>query len=138
MIELNVLANELIRIAQNENDVFGGDLMTNFRLQKLLYYEQGFHLAAFSVPLFKENIEAWEHGPAIPEIDGKFNGKDRHGILSDPELEIPVFENDCEKDLFYSVAKLFGQYSSAGLKNMTREESPWTETRIGQVINHKS
>jgi uncharacterized phage-associated protein len=40
-----------------------GDLMTNLKLQKLVYYAQGFYLAMMDSPLFNEPIEAWEHGP---------------------------------------------------------------------------
>ena len=44
------------------------ELMSNLKLQKMLYYEQGFHLAAFDTPLFDENIEAWMFGPVVPEV----------------------------------------------------------------------
>lgn len=40
-----------------------GDAMTQLKLQKLMYIAQGIHLALYDVPLFKEEIEAWQHGP---------------------------------------------------------------------------
>ena len=45
-----------------------GDLMTNLRLQKLLYFAQGWHLARFGRPLFDASIEAWPYGPVVPEV----------------------------------------------------------------------
>ena len=33
------------------------------KLQKLLYYMQGYHVGALAQPLFPEDIEAWAHGP---------------------------------------------------------------------------
>lgn len=30
--------------------------MSNMKLQKMLYYQQGFHLAYFKTPLFDEDI----------------------------------------------------------------------------------
>ena len=38
------IANELLKRAADNG---GGDLLTNLKLQKMLYYEQGFHLAYF-------------------------------------------------------------------------------------------
>src|SRR6185437_3402754 len=49
-----------------------GDAITNLKLQKLLYYAQGWHLALYDKPLFRERIEAWPHGPVVPPIYGKF------------------------------------------------------------------
>ena len=41
---------------------------THMKLQKLLYYMQGYHVAALGQPLFSEAIEAWEHGPVVREV----------------------------------------------------------------------
>ncbi len=40
--------------------------LSNLKLQKLLYYAQGHHLAEGRGPLFTESIEAWAHGPVAP------------------------------------------------------------------------
>ncbi len=50
-------------LAQTSEDA--GDLISNLKLQKLLYYAQGFHLALYDEPLFPEAIEAWTHGPVL-------------------------------------------------------------------------
>ena len=52
------IAKKLIFKAQND-EPNGGERLTNLKLQKLLYYQQGYHLAAFVTPLFSENVEAW-------------------------------------------------------------------------------
>ena len=49
------IAKKLIFKAQND-EPNGGERLTNLKLQKLLYYQQGYHLAAFGTPLFSENI----------------------------------------------------------------------------------
>ena len=61
----NVLsvANMLLHKAKQVID--GGELLTNMKLQKMLYYEQGFHLACFGTPLFNEDIEAWQYGHVV-------------------------------------------------------------------------
>ena len=40
--------------------------LTPWKLQKLLYYAQGHHLAEFGDPLFKDDLIAWEQGPIVP------------------------------------------------------------------------
>lgn len=40
-------------------DEDAGDVITNLKLQKLVYYAQGFSLALCGRPLFAERIEAW-------------------------------------------------------------------------------
>ena len=57
------IANKLLSHAANNGE---GELMSNMKLQKMLYYQQGFHLAYFNTPLFEENIEAWMYGPVVP------------------------------------------------------------------------
>jgi uncharacterized phage-associated protein len=45
-----------------------GDATSNLKLQKLLYYAQGLHLALYNEPLSKGRIEAWKHGPVVPSV----------------------------------------------------------------------
>lgn len=40
---------------------YGNDL-TNLKIQKLVYYAYGLHLARYNKRLFKEHIEAWDYG----------------------------------------------------------------------------
>ncbi len=40
--------------------------MSAMKLQKLVYYSQGWHLVFDGEPLFAERIEAWANGPVVP------------------------------------------------------------------------
>lgn len=42
--------------------------MTVWKLHKLLYYSQAWHLAWEDEPLFGERIEAWANGPVVPDL----------------------------------------------------------------------
>jgi hypothetical protein len=42
--------------------------LSHLKIQKLLYFAQGWHLAFFSCPLFEDPIEAWRHGPVVNSI----------------------------------------------------------------------
>ena len=46
----------------SKSEVDAGDVITNLKLQKLVYYAQGFSLAINNRPLFNEQIRAWQHG----------------------------------------------------------------------------
>lgn len=120
------IANELLKLAYESE----GDPMTNLKLQKMLYYQQGFHLAYFGEPLFNEEIEAWMYGPVVPCVYNTYESNGRMGI--EPNNDISVeFANDEELRLFIKVYDIYGQYSAIGLMNMTHNEAPWQSVSPG-------
>lgn len=122
------IANELLRYAQDATE---GELMSNMKLQKMLYYQQGFHLAMFGDPLFEEDIEAWMYGPVVPSVYEKYKIHKRDGIPCDSDEEFR-FEKPEEEALFDEVCKVYGKFSAIGLMNMTHKESPWKSTPTGE------
>ena len=66
------VARQFVRLAWEDEELEG---LTHLRLQKLLYYAQGWHLAAFGRALFAGHIEAWKHGPVVQEVYPTFAGK---------------------------------------------------------------
>lgn len=50
-----------------------GDTISNLKMQKLLYYAQGYFLALYKTPLFEDKIEAWKYGPVVKSIYDKFS-----------------------------------------------------------------
>ena len=56
------VANLFLKWANQE-----GELISNLKMQKLLYFVQAWHLAYFSTPLFIDQIKAWEFGPVVLE-----------------------------------------------------------------------
>lgn len=130
----NVLdvANKLLCKAANCS---GGELMSNLKLQKMLYYEQGYHLAKFGTPLFQEEIEAWIYGPVVPSVYEHYSKFGANGIF--PEKEEISFDNGLEEKLFDEVFIAYSPYSAIGLMNKTHGEKPWktTPTKVGSVIS---
>lgn len=106
------------------------EFISNMKLQKLLYYMQGFHIALFGVPLFKEDIEAWMYGPVIPSVYHKYEEFGRNGI--EPEKKDPVKLTAQQERLFEEVYRVYGSYSALGLMNMTHDEMPWKSTNVGK------
>ena len=127
---LDVAKKLLIRARDNAD----GDFMSNMKLQKMLYYQQGFHLAYFGTPLFDEDIEAWMYGPVVPSVYDYFKDYGRSGICLEDEHEISLEEK--EEALFSEVYKVYGAYSAIGLMNMTHSETPWKITPGGPGQGH--
>lgn len=113
-----------------------GDVMTNLKLQKLVYYVQGFHLALFNKPLFSDEIYAWQYGPVVPSLYNRLKkfGKSEVKIQSDEPLD-DIF-TETQKKLMRDVFEQLGQFSAWKLMRMTHSESPWRETDINSVISH--
>lgn len=97
------------------------DLISNLKLQKLLYYAQSYSLALNDKPLFNEKFEAWTHGPVIPIIYQKYKNYGSDGIKEYDDVSLDL---DTEK-LLLEIYDVFGKYSAWGLRELTHSEYPW-------------
>jgi uncharacterized phage-associated protein len=118
------------------NDNEGYDLITNLKMQKLVYYCQGFSLAMYNKPLFTASIEAWEHGPVCPILYNQLKIHKANPIPIPSENYTERFSNDDLK-LMAEVYGVYGQYSAWRLREITHQESPWKETPLNHVISHE-
>ena len=127
----NALETANIFLALSEPEV--GDSITNLKIQKLLYYVQGFHLALYNKPLFDEDFVNWEHGPVIETLYHAFK---EHGSEPLPVPENVTSDNftDDQLELISEVNQVYGQFSAWKLRNLTHEEAPWLTTVRNQTI----
>ena len=116
-----------------------GEVFTNLKLQKLVYYAQGFHLALYDKPLFNERIEAWLHGPVVPELYQIYKGYKSQPVPVSEGFDVSQFTEEV-KELLNEVNLVYGQYSAWRLRDMTHEELPWQESykKIDKTISHES
>lgn len=117
------IANKIIA----RTDLEHGELISNLKLQKLLYYIQGYFIAVFDKQLFDNDIEAWQYGPVVREMYNHFKDNGASSIKIDKNAPIAKLNND-EESLFNEVLNEYGQYSAIKLMNMTHEELPWVKT----------
>lgn len=124
------IANKLLAMADDGTE----ELMTNMKLQKLLYYQQGYHLAYFDTPLFEDEIEAWKYGPVVPSVYEHYRAYGSQGIQ--PERKPVKLERE-EEALFNEVYRNYGIYSAYGLMTLSHSEKPWkdTPTGVGNIIS---
>jgi uncharacterized phage-associated protein len=131
-------AKDIANYFLSKSEAEPGDSISNLKIQKLVYYAQGFHIAMFGKPLFDENIEAWMHGPVVPELYYEFN---KYGSCEIPVPEDIDFEKYSEevKDLLDDIYTVYGQFSAWKLRELTHNESPWLNTPVGKgsVISHE-
>jgi uncharacterized phage-associated protein len=118
-------------------DEESGDNISNLKLQKLVYYAQGFHLALYGSPLFQEPIEAWAHGPVVRSLYRKYKDFGA-GAIPKPDSFDPSKFSPIVQDLLDEVAKVYGQFSPLRLREMTHAERPWQETPENGTIAHVS
>lgn len=108
--------------------------VTPLMLQKLLYFIQGLSLALRGTPMFKEDCQAWAHGPVYPEVyylfrDFKYNPiEDARFALFDGATDLLT---DDEKEIINLVVNTFGVYGGKALERITHNEQPWKLARRG-------
>ena len=116
-------------------DEDAGDSISNLKLQKLLYYAQGFYLVLYDRPLFPEAIKAWEHGPVVPQIYHEYKERGA-GAIPVETVDLENYSSEVQ-ELLGEVYSVYGQFSASKLRDMTHQEPPWKNTPQNGVISHK-
>ncbi|WP_417392009.1 Panacea domain-containing protein [Gimesia sp.] len=146
------IANYFLDIAEKEGDTS----ITPMKVQKLVYYAHGWHLAIYGRPLIHEQIEAWKYGPVIESLFHTFKiygkdqitekakryqfpevqpGEDVNDLLENVRVYEPSLEDDENTDedpsetavFLDQVWEIYGKYSGTRLSNMTHTPgSPWS------------
>jgi len=122
-----------------QNEDFG-DIMSNLKLQKLVYYAQGFYLAIVGEPLFNEPIEACVHGPVCVDLYHKYK-EYGNGVIPIP-YDVNTLEIFDEKalEILGMVQNDYGQFSGWMLRNLSHEDTPWIRAfdKGRAVISHSA
>ena len=140
----DTVAKWFIMRNQRAMDDQGGEALTLLKLEKLLYYAEGCHLAFFNgEQLFDENFYAWEHGPVVKEVYQVYQENPYNLPLTDNDLKQALSIDTENQNLLEQVFQTFGQYSAWALRNKTHEERPWLEAtdngrHLGGLISRKT
>lgn len=103
-----------------------GEILTNLKLQKLLYYADAWNLALRDEPLFAEEFRAWVHGPVLLSQYHRFKEYRWQPIteeIAKPELDAELAE------FLDEIIEVFGSETAVSLELMTHREQPWLEAR---------
>lgn len=102
--------------------------MTTWKLQKLVYYSQAWHLVWKEDALFQDRIEAWANGPVVPALYNNHRRKFKVTTWSKGDAERL---GDAEKKTIDRVLDAYGELSGHQLSQLTHNEGPWLEARSG-------
>lgn len=102
---------------------------SQMKLQCMVYYAHGYHLALNGEPLFFEAIEAWEIGPAIQSVYAMYRLIDRLPVAEWPDDNLDIeYDIKTQKaiDAAWNVAST--QTSDQFIKWVTAKGSPWAKS----------
>jgi uncharacterized phage-associated protein len=141
-LDANAVANYLLERAKSE-----GKSLDQMKIQKLVYYANGWHLALKGTPLIDEEVEAWRYGPVIPSLRDSFRywgdqpiqapasylvPRLGTNVLEEIEEVVPAIDPGHSSDsefaraLLDKIWQVYGKYTGIQLSNMTHEPgSPW-------------
>jgi uncharacterized phage-associated protein len=130
------IANAFIDEAKKHNES-----VSPMKLQKLVYFANGWYLALFDEPLLDEMVEAWEYGPVIPSVYHEFKKFGNNSItkkattidypsLNFREAVIPDLGNRSEiEELIVKIWEVYGDLTAIQIANLTHQDgTPWEET----------
>jgi uncharacterized phage-associated protein len=124
----------LIAYAFVKKGINEGKFVTQMKLQKLVYFAQGYHLAKYHTPLISENFQAWMYGPVVPEIYQDFKLYGSRPITDtnefSPSLSYkPPFRLDAEAvDTIDYTWEVLKDISAMSLSNWTHQpNAPWAK-----------
>lgn len=95
------------------------------KLLKLAYYAQAWHLVWHGTPLFSSKIEAWEHGPVIPDLWAELKYNQGQDLPSEPDL------TETETATIDAVLDHYSQLGANELSRLSHAEEPWKRAREG-------
>lgn len=108
------------------------DLITNLKLQKLLYYVQGWYLGLYGKEIFSEDFEAWVHGPVVPAVYHQYKSYRWYPITEEIK-DISNISFDIRNHID-EVLNLYGTDTGWELERRTHLERPWLDAR-GDIPN---
>jgi uncharacterized phage-associated protein len=126
------ISNYFLERAERE-----GQALTQMKLQKLVYIAYGWYLALTNSKLFEDRIEAWQHGPVIPDLYEEFKNFGREPItvksiefdldsLEATEPTVPEHDENTQV-ILDRVWESYKRFSSAALRSKTHEaDTPWS------------
>jgi uncharacterized phage-associated protein len=104
--------------------------ITTWKLQKLVYYSQAWHLVWDEEPLFDEEIKAWANGPVCPSFYQVHKG---NFFISTVRGAAANRLSDSQLETIDIVVDHYGKYYGQQLSDLTHSEPPWQQARKGML-----
>jgi uncharacterized phage-associated protein len=105
-----------------------------WKLQKLVYYCQAWHLVWERRPLFTNKIEAWANGPVVPNLYKQHRG--RFSVKAWESGDAARLKN-AENSTIKAVLNFYGKRPGYVLAALTHRERPWQDGRAGLAAGER-
>lgn len=130
-------SNEMYSVSDVAKYFLTKDSMSPKKLQKIVYYAYGWTLALLNersddleFRLFENRIEAWVHGPVIPNLYQEYKLYGWQNIPQCKEYKGELFSEDVA-DLLNQVWDAYGDFTANELEAISHKEKPWINARKG-------
>lgn len=109
-----------------------GEYVTHMKVQKLIYFAQGYYYAFFRRPLFDDKIEAWVHGPVVEDVYRKYKRFERGPIVDVKPVDI---EDATDAAFLEFIYEKLGRYTAEILSSMSHMQIPYKKNYKANVKN---
>jgi len=114
--------------------------LTVLKLQRLLYFAQGWHLAFYGDPFFDGRFQAWAQGPINRKIYDRFAGRplDSELTAADVSKDFDVTSvSQQESNHIHSVLEAYERGEDSSFNEIISRDAPWLEARRGCLEHHQ-
>ena len=149
-VRSKAVANHFLDLARS------GSGLDPMKMQKLVYFAHGWHLAFKGAPLIEDEFQAWDYGPVVPTLYHEFKkwGREkigqpaqtwevektqdgivvgvypRHPSLDDYKDAMSDIDMKFVKDLLTKTWKTYKSFSGVRLSRLTHiKDGPWDNAR---------
>ncbi len=123
----------VLDVAQAVYDELGW--VDSWRLQKLTYYAEAWHLAWFGKRLVDEDFQAWVDGPVSPDLYRENKHREARTSTELAKANASVLTTE-QWSTVKSVTQFYGKWTKQDLIDKTHGELPWLEAR-GELDVHE-
>lgn len=110
--------------------------ISTMKLQKLVYFSQGWHLGLLEEPLFAEEFQAWRYGPVCRDLYRLHRRE--YSVTSWPRGN-PAKLSESAKVIVDAVIKNYGGLSGLDLSELTHApRTPWKNLRSSLGLSDSS
>jgi uncharacterized phage-associated protein len=117
------IADRIIRFAKDNKESVTE--LTPLKIQKLLFYAQGWYAANKNTRLFEDDIYAWPYGPVVIKVYKHFKD-DGSNDLTEKEIDFSELSEDKNVEKFLEqLMDTYGKMSAYELVARTHREPVW-------------
>jgi uncharacterized phage-associated protein len=126
------IANFFLEMAKDSSET-----LSPMKLQKLVYYAQGWYAGYTNERLIDEEVEAWQYGPVLPSLYAEFKEFGSSPITrkayewkSFKRSEVATVQDETVRAFLSSVWNAYSKYTAIALSEFTHAVGgPWDQIR---------